>query len=507
MVRISRALPVLFGLLAALRPAPAFPEAERDRFSAGGYFRVMTRPDFQGGDPRLGFWNLYGRLLNEGPYAALELRLDVLQRPPGRPEPWAAIQAKLEGGSFANADPGQGRLDNFRLTQLFLRAGNILFEDVTWQLGTLESYFGDLGLYDFRPAQILGGMVGASGRYDNGRVELLLGGGDSGYALKGAEYNTVLNGGGSVRVRLVPGHLEVGVGGEVAYEPEVQGSRFAPYFTPGVRYEDFVRQEVVQRYLEENPGRENLFPRPVATASQSWKAVGYLGFGRLGPLRWNNLFINYLRRHPQGRYTETFGGRNYDIYLGQLTDDRYELNLGNELQLSLWPGKLDAAWGLLYGHHVDRDNTIAAGDDNRRFYSTVLRLQYYLTRTVHLLTESSLAQEVSLNGNLYREHVNSIFRGADGRPNDRGLEFGDTDTRNTWQLKAGVVLNPTGLGIYARPSIRLLYGLQYSNQHAAFGSGFVDSLDQFNQFVGPDQPLPPERHWHSLIALEAEGWF
>src|SRR5688572_30543842 len=103
----------LFALLGA-RPARA--DAEPDRFNAGGYFRVMTRPDLQGGNGRLGFWNLYGRLLNEGPYAALELRLDVLRNEPGRNDPWAAVQAKVEGGSIANADPFAGTLAAFRLT-------------------------------------------------------------------------------------------------------------------------------------------------------------------------------------------------------------------------------------------------------------------------------------------------------------------------------------------------------------------------------------------------------
>ena len=37
----------------------------------GGYARVMARPDLQGGTGRLGYWNLYGRLLNEGPYLSL----------------------------------------------------------------------------------------------------------------------------------------------------------------------------------------------------------------------------------------------------------------------------------------------------------------------------------------------------------------------------------------------------------------------------------------------------
>ena len=68
-------------------------------------------------------------------------------------------------------------------------------------------------------------------------------------------------------------------------------------------------------------------------------------------------------------------------------------------------------------------------------------------------------------------------------------------------MKLGPVLNPFGEGIFSRPSLRLLYGAQWSNVHNAFGNHFVDSLDDFNVF-GTD-----ERHWHHVIALEAETWF
>jgi hypothetical protein len=488
-------------LVTGLVPALAHAEPERDRFSAGGYFRIMTRPDLQGGDGRLGFWNLHGRLLNEGPYAMLEGRLELLPPTPARNEVWATVHARVEGGTVSNADIRGGTLGDFRLSQLYVRAGNILLNRVVWQVGTLESYFNDLGLYDMRPAQILENMVGLSARYDVGPVDVLLGVGDAGFALRGLQYSTVFTGGGSARFRILPGRLEVGVGGHAQFEPAVPGSRFAPYATPGVVFEDFHRREVIRRWVEENPGAEDFFPRPEPRDNLSWKTVGYLGFGNLGPLRWNNLFVNYLRRHPQNFYTERFGDRDFLIFISHLTDERFEVNVGNEMQLELVPGRLDAVWGVLYGHHWNRDNTIAAGEDNRRYYSTVLRLQLYLTRTTHLLVENSLAREVSLNGNLFRERQTSVFANTGGVPDTRGLEFGDTDTRETWQFKAGVVLNPTGRGIYSRPSLRLLYGLQRSNQHAAFGSAFVESLDQFNQFRGP------ERHWHSLVAIEAEGWF
>src|SRR5438309_2203374 len=113
-------------LVALLCAAPAaFGEAQASRFSAGGYFRIMTRPDFQGGDSRLGLWNLSGRLLNEGPYGMLQLQLNVLQSDPLQLQPWARVNARIEGGSFAAADPGGGGLGNFRVSQLYVQAGNI----------------------------------------------------------------------------------------------------------------------------------------------------------------------------------------------------------------------------------------------------------------------------------------------------------------------------------------------------------------------------------------------
>ncbi|MCB9746339.1 MAG: hypothetical protein H6740_27430, partial [Alphaproteobacteria bacterium] len=104
-----------------------------------------------------------------------------------------------------------------------------------------------------------------------------------------------------------------------------------------------------------------------------------------------------------------------------------------------------------------------------------MRPQVYITDTFHLLLESSFAQEVSRNGNAYREHVDSVFENTDGLPDSRGLEYGDTDTRYTWQGKGGVNFNPLGPGAYVRPSLRVLYGVQYSNQNNAFGNSFVDT--------------------------------
>ena len=72
-----------------------------------------------------------------------------------------------------------------------------------------------------------------------------------------------------------------------------------------------------------------------------------------------------------------------------------------------------------------------------------------------------------------------------------------TPGRASW----GIVFNPKGEGIYTRPSLRLLYGIQYSTAQDAFQSGYVNSLNQYNQFVGPEQ------HWHSVVGFDVEDWF
>jgi hypothetical protein len=499
---------VAIALLAvALAPAAAFGEASSDRFSAGGYFRIMAQPDFEGGNGQLGYSDLYGRLLNEGPYAALELKLDVLQAPPGTTDVWASVHAKIEGGSVQNADGNNGNLGQFRLSQLYVQAGNILFDHVTWQLGTLDFFAGDLGLYDLRLDYIFNDTVGLSARYDYGPFELLLGVGDAGYAIHGLQYNTVLSGGGWLRYRAIPGHLEIGVGGQGRYEPAVPGNQYAPYATPGIAYEDYVRQDVVAKFLEANPGQQDFFPNPVPRDATSYRVMGYLGFGHFGPIRWNNFFIRYDKLHPLGPYQETVSvpgipqPQTYTIYVTDLTNRRYQLLAGDEIQFTVIPDRLDAVWAAQYGLNTNKANTVAVGQDNFEFESTVLRLQLYLTQTVHYLVETSLARETSLNGNMFRDHQDSIFQSTGGVADTRGLEFGDDAVRDTFQFKTGFVLNPKGPGVYMRPSLRVLYGLQYSTQQAAYGNGFVASLNQYNVFQGP------ERHWHSLVAIEAEEWF
>ena len=475
--------------------------AAAGRADVGGYLRVGTRPDLQGGGGQLGYWNLYGRLLNESPYAMLDFRYDILERRSGQPEPWAVAHFRVEGGSISNATVGVGSLSGIRMSQAYIRAGNVLLPNVEWQIGTLDRFMGDLGLYDMRPAQLFFETVGASARYQGGRFDALLGVGDSGYFMRqGQEYSTIFTGGGWLRVHLSD-HLEIGAGGQYRAEPAVSGSRATPYATPDVDYEDWIRGEVVQSYLQANPEQELDFPDPVGADAESWKLIGYLGGGNAGPVTWNSLFASFERRHPEGPTTETYEGQTYTIHTTRLTDERYVLTVGNELQMRIVPERFDIAWGVLYGLHLDEDNDIVPTDHDRMYRSTVLRGQLYLTPTVHWLMESAVAEERSLNGNAYREHADSIFANTGGVPDSRGLEYGDTDTRYTWQGKAGLVLNPLGRGIYNRPSLRLLYGLQYSNQNNAFGNSFVEDLDQYNEFGNV------ERHWHQVIALETEAWF
>lgn len=498
---IRRALVAVVALATlAFIPSLAHAEAKRRPVGVGGYFRVMARPDFQGGVGRLGFWNLYGRLLNEAPWAALELRVDLLQSDPGTNDPWTSARFRIEGGAVANGEASNGKLGEFRVSQLSIEAGNVLLDNVTWRVGTLETYFGDLGLYDMRLAQIFQGTIGLSARIQAGPVDAVVGVGDSGFGVRGFEYSTILTAGGTIRIH-DEGHFELGLGGEVLFEPRVEGNRFAPYETPGVVYDDFVRGQVVEGFLEENPTGADFFPKPVPTNSLSAKAIGYVGFGNAGPLRWNSLYVNLQRKHPERTVTETVGGRDYDIYTKALTDERYELNVGNELQVQLVPQRLDLAWGMLFGRHWDNDNTILPTDNDRLIASTVLRLQLYLTEHVHLLFESSGAVEQSSNGNRWRNHADSVFENVGGLPDTEGLEYGDSDERLTWQGKAGLVLNPLGRGIYTRPSIRILYGAQYSTMNNAFGNSFVETLSQYNEFG------TAERHWHHVIAFEAEAWF
>ncbi|MFT7518836.1 MAG: hypothetical protein ACI9MC_000970 [Kiritimatiellia bacterium] len=464
----------------------------------GGYFRVAARPDFQGGDGALGYWNLYGRLMNERSYGLLDLRLGVLDAEPGSGESWASAHARIEGGSIAGADSGNGRLDNLRLSQVYVRAGNVGTGNVVWQVGTIDWYMGDLGLYDFRPANIFSESVGVSGRIDTERLELVFGVGDAGFTMHPDRYNTVLTPGGTARLRL--GKLELGGGGQLYLEPKVVGKASAPHATPDIDYADLVRGELAEHWVEENPGEQDLFPDPQPRSASSFKVFGYVGVGGVGPVTWNSLYVSYRRLHPGSMLTETYDGRNYDIYLTDVSDERYQLEIADELQLRVVPNKLDVTWAAYLSSHTDADNDVSPSDHERLVMSTVLRGQIYMTPVVHLLVEGSLASETSGNGNRYRNRKDSIFHNTAGTVDSQGLEFGDSDVRRTAQLKGGLVLNPLGPGIFTRPSLRLLYGVQHSSQNNAFGNNFVVTPDQNNDFD------TVERHLHHLVSIETEVW-
>jgi hypothetical protein len=490
------------GLVVCLLLSPSAQAVDAD---VGGYMRISTRPDFQGGDGKLGYWNLYGRLLNESSWVALETRLSLLDEVPGTHQDWAAIHARVEGASILNGDSGAGGLGNMRLSQLYALVGNPSNQGLEWQLGTLQHWTGDLGLYDMRPDSLFDETLGGAAHYRGERISWMLAIGDAGYGLDPEHYNTVLAAGGRVRWHVADG-LELGVGFEGRHEPAVQGNVNAPYGTPDMGYEAYLRGEVVSDFVAANPDQELLFPKPEARDAQSWKATGYLGFGGFGPLVWNSFYVRLEQHHPESQATETFEGQDYILYLTDITDERSSLLLGNEMALTLIPGRLDAVWAMLVGRHTDGDNGLAPSEHEREYASTVLRLQTYLSPTVHWLLENSFAVEYSPNGNAYRNHVDSIFASAEGISDSRGLEVGDADTRQTWQGKTGIVLNPLGPGVYVRPSIRLLYGLQYSTQHAAWGGSFVDSLDQYGDFYSGADGLV-DRRWHQVFALEAEAWF
>ena len=121
-------------------------------------------------------------------------------------------------------------------------------------------------------------------------------------------------------------------------------------------------------------------------------------------------YASFEKAHPSGSTTENYQGKNYTIYLTDLTDERTALFIGNELQLRIIPNRWDMAWGMVYGDQRDGDNNIAPSDWDRTYASTVLRSQFYLTDIFHVLLESSVAQEYSRNGNTFREHSDSLFK-------------------------------------------------------------------------------------------------
>ena len=126
------------------------------------------------------------------------------------------------------------------------------------------------------------------------------------------------------------------------------------------------------------------FPIPELRDATSYKGIAYLGFGGFGPVIWNNFYASFEKAHPSGSTTENYQGKNYTIYLTDLTDERTALFIGNELQLRIIPNRWDMAWGMVYGDQRDGDNNIAPSDWDRTYASTVLRSQFYLTDIFHV---------------------------------------------------------------------------------------------------------------------------
>jgi len=498
-------------LVAALGAASlARADALDDRFSIGGYFRLQALTDFQGGNGRLGLNDtgcgmggpcIYGRLLNEGPYAIVESKLNLLGSEQSSLDPWAAVTMRIEGSSFLGTDAGKGSLANYAITNFGVNAGNILLQNVTWRMGILWNEPNDLDLYDMFIDDLFYGVAGVSARWKLPWIELLVGLGDAGWSIHPTAYDTVYTGGGWLRIH-PSAHFEFGGGGQYGYEPASPGNQNGPYQTPGVTYLEYYRQDAAQSFFQNAPPGTQLLPNPSPRSSENWKAVGYLGFGKWGPLKWNSFYVHYLKNPPQTSYQETYDGQTYTIYDHDLTDQSYEFMAGDEMLFTLVPQRLDLAVAGLYGAERNYANTIVAGYDNYTWISGVARAQVYVTRTVHFLLESSVAEEHSLDGNLFRDHVDSLFQNdGTGVEDPLGLQYGDSAYRDTWQGKVGVVFNPKGTGIYTRPSLRILYGLQYSTAQDAFQSGYVNNLNQYNQFVGPEQ------HWHSVLGADLEGWF
>jgi hypothetical protein len=484
-------------VLLLLASSTAFAEASKSRFDLTGYTRIMSRPDLGGGDGKLGYGTLHGRLMNEGPWTALELRVGLLDG--NSDQQHTDLHLKIEGDGWLGGEASGGGLTRYRVTELYLRGRGIGPPGLTYKLGSMNTWFGDIGLMDRRVARLFDGAVGLTTELTRGKWLLLAGVGDAGFARRGEAYNAILNAGASLRWR-TPKVL-LGVGGEVRQEPLIEGKVTAPHSTPGIVYEDFLRGEVVRTFLDDNPGAEDLFTRPEARSARSWSAVLEAGFGGVGPIRWNQAYARLERFHPAGPTSETFEERTYTLYLTDLTDERYALTIANELQITLWPKKLDAAVALFFSRHWDDDNAIAPSDHDMTRYSTVLRLQSYLSERVHLLFETSYAAEVSDQGRLFRATPTSITANRAGTVDARGLEWGDLSARRTVQGKVGLIVSPAGRGIYRRPQMRLLYGAQHSNVAGAFSNRFVTLEDQ-------SQPFDPvARSWHHLVALEAETWF
>ena len=82
----------------------------------------------------------------------------------------------------------------------------------------------------------------------------------------------------------------------------------------------------------------------------------------------------------------------------------------------------DATWASLYAKSWDNDNAIVPSDDARTMASSVLGIQSYVGRYVHLIGETSIAYEHSENGNRFRDILIQSFKTHPVYPMIEGLK-------------------------------------------------------------------------------------
>ncbi|RME03886.1 MAG: hypothetical protein D6805_04945 [Planctomycetota bacterium] len=477
-----------------------------------GYFRVYARTDFGKGAKTLGWWNLYGRLMNERPWFTFGISQKFL-RQRSETDPGVRVYGRIEGDSFRVGDEKQGSLSSFSLTQIYLEVVNIPYRHFVVQLGTLWYNMGYIGIYDWYVAQSFWETVGVRAGMRYRDMEWFVALGDSGYdvyqrrkqTFEDAGYDSVPTVGGLFKVKL--GEVWLGSSVMLRYEFGDSASKNAPRQTDSVDYRDVLRGDVLERYLDANPSDPNgdFFPASRAVDDFSWRWTFWLGFGgvRLGGirLRWNDFSVSLEKKPADQALRFSANGVTKDVYISRFTDERYELLVLDE---SYWElsSRVDMVMGIFFSYAWDGDNRYRPDDQNRLAFSILFRPQIYLTDYFHLLNEVSFAVERSLIGNRYREHFDSLTTNTDGVFDPEGLEWGDTDIKYTLQFKTGLVFNPFGKGIYNRPSIRLLFGVQYSNVHAAFKNSYEESLARQNLFNARK-----DLHWHYMISLEVEHWF
>ena len=490
------------------------------------YFRASAQDDFGYNAPTLGWWPFYGRLMNETPWLMADFGYHVV-RPETPGAPRATLFMRIEGGSYRNYDMNMGGLGNYSVNHIWLETENVLMRHFVTQTGNLWYNMGYIGIFDNFTSQVFWETIGIRAGHRLPKFEYFLGVGDSGWAIyrnrKGDgfthhQYANIPTVGGLIKVNLyeiaalkpvtakyLP-YWQAGATFQIMWERQNETMRGTPHQTPNVSYADIMRGEAFEKFMLENPGSSDYFPWARPVSANYYKLTAWTGFGgpEIGPFKiyWNDLSFRFEKKAPQIAVTETYDGESKDIYISQFTDERYETVLFDEIQIRLLPNHFDLNAGFGFGYSWDNDNQIRPDDHNRVITSFVVRPIWYITEHLHYLVELVYAREKSTIGNRYREHFNSIKSNTKGIPDPDGLEWGDTDTKHTYQIKTGFTINPAGRGIYSRPVIRMLYGAQFSNVHAAFGNSFEESLNRRNQFN-----LSRDIHWHHMARVEIEHWF